>query len=340
MYDRPPRGGLRDHGAVRGAPFVIGDTLLLIVELILLFFGVAFLVHISQRWLGEERLRRWMGGRPVVAALKGIGVGFITPFCTYSAIPMLLGLRRAGVSPAGYVAFIVAAPVLDPILFGALVLIVGWTAALIYVAVAFSAAMSLALIAQRIDVSRFLKPVTAGVSGDGARVPAMAVAAGVEPEAGAEEACENPCATTEPRPWRGLRAEAGEAASAASVLLRSLGPILLLGVGIGMAIELAVPPEVVASVAGAGNTFAIPVAAGLGTPLYFNTELFVPIADSLAAVGVGVGAIVALTIAGAGANLPEFVILSKLARSRVLVVFIGYVFAVAMIGGLLAQAVG
>ena len=52
-------------------------------------------------------------------------VGFVTPFCTYSAIPMLVGFRQAGVQPAGYVAFIVAAPVLDPLLFGALVLIVG-----------------------------------------------------------------------------------------------------------------------------------------------------------------------------------------------------------------------
>lgn len=319
---------------------MITDTLVLFVELALLFFAVAFLVHISQRWLGEERLRRWMGGRPVVAALKGIGVGFITPFCTYSAIPMLLGLRRAGVSAAGYVAFIVAAPVLDPILFGALVLIVGWAAALIYVAVAFVAAMTLALIAERIDVSRFLKPVTADVPGGGSRVPAMAVAGGLDVNVPSEEVCDNDsCLPTGDRVWRGLQAEAAEAGAAAVALLRTLGPILVVGVGIGLAIELLVPPEVVASVAGQDNVFAIPVAAGLGTPLYFNTELFVPIADSLAAVGVGVGAIVALTIAGAGANIPEFVILSKLARSRVLVIFIGYVFGVAMIGGLLAQAV-
>jgi uncharacterized membrane protein YraQ (UPF0718 family) len=318
---------------------MISDTLALIVELALLFFSVAFLVHVSQRWLGEERLRRWMGGRPVVAALKGIGVGFFTPFCTYSAIPMLLGLRRAGVSPAGYVAFIVAAPVLDPILFGALVLIVGWAAALIYVAVAFSAAMTLALVAQRIDASRFLKPVTADVPSGGSRLPAMATAGGLDPNPGESACADDSCSPADDGEWRGFRSEVAEASAAAFALLRTLGPILLLGVGIGLAIELLVPPEVVASVAGQDDVFAIPVAAGLGTPLYFNTELFVPIADSLAAVGVGVGAIVALTIAGAGANIPEFVILSKLARSRVLVVFIGYVFGVAMIGGLLAQAV-
>ena len=126
--------------------------------------------------------------------------------------------------------------------------------------------------------------------------------------------------------------EAKDAARSAVALLRSLGPILLLGVVIGLAIELFVPADLVASVAGEGSRFAIPIAAGLGTPLYFNSELFVPIADSLASVGIGIGAIVALTIAGAGANIPEFVILSRLAKGRLLVVFGGYVFAVAMIG--------
>jgi uncharacterized membrane protein YraQ (UPF0718 family) len=316
---------------------VIRDTLTLIAELLALFFSVAFLVHIAQRRLGEERLRRWMGGRPVVAALKGIGVGFITPFCTYSAIPMLVGLRRAGVEPAGYVAFIVAAPVLDPVLFGALVLIVGLPAALIYVAVAFVAAMTLALVAQRADVSRFMKPVAEGARVGGARVPTMAAAGDLDTSS---DTCDEPvfCSGTGEPPWLGLGSEAREAADAAFALLRTLGPILLAGVAVGLAIQVLVPADFVASAAGGDSPLAIPVAAALGTPLYFNTGLFVPIADSLAAVGVGIGAIVALTISGAGANVPEFVILARLARPRVVTIFVGYVFAVAVAGGVLAQA--
>lgn len=311
---------------------MILDTLLLVLEMGVLFFAVAFFVHYSQAWLGEHRLRRWMGGPPVVAALKGVAVGFITPFCTYSAIPMFLGLQRAGVAPAGYVAFIVAAPVLDPVLFGALVLIVGAQAALIYLVVAFMAAMTLALVADRVGVGRFMKPIGETVSpGIGHLSPHSPVE---EPdiEVGSCAASCDPG-----RGFRGWRVEARAACTEATTLLRRLGPIVLIGVGVGLAIEFLVPPELVASVAGSDSPLAIPVAAGLGTPLYFNTGLFVPIADSLAAVGVGVGAIVALTIAGAAANLPEFVILSRLARVRVLVVFVSYVFAVAIVGGYLAE---
>jgi hypothetical protein len=48
---------------------------------------------------------------------------------------------------------------------------------------------------------------------------------------------------------------------------------------------------------------------------------------------------VALTISGAGANVPEFVILTKLADRTLIGTFFAYVFSVALVGGLTAQLV-
>jgi uncharacterized membrane protein YraQ (UPF0718 family) len=269
--------------------------------------------------------------------VKGIGLGFVTPFCTYSAIPMLIGLRAAQVPAAGYVAFIVAAPVLDPILFGALVIIVGLDVALTYVAVVFTAALVIALLAHRLDIERHLKPVGQPALVHSSRVPELIPPSPTHTDP--RDECDRSCATTGQEPWRGIRAEAVEAMWSATALLRSFGPILLLGVAIGVAIELLLPSDVVAAIAGENSPYAIPIAAGLGTPLYLSTELLIPIAQSLSVVGVGIGAIVSLTIAGAGANIPEFVILGRLAKPRLLAVFVAYVFTVAVVGGLLAQAV-
>jgi len=297
---------------------VIGGTAFLLAELAVLFFGVAFLVQLVQRRLGDERVRSWMGGTPLVSALKGIAVGFVTPFCTYSAIPMLVGLRQAGVPPAGYVAFLSAAPVLDPVLFGALLLIVGAKAAVIYTVIAFTAAMTLALTAQRVGIDRHLKPLPPELAGD----------------SGCSTSCDG-----DDRPWAGLREESRGAVRAATSLLRTVGPLLLAGVAIGLAIEALVSPDTVATITGNNAGWSIPLAAGLGTPLYFQTSLFVPIAHSLTAAGVGIGAIVALTISGAGANVPEFIILTKLADRTLIGIFFGYVFSVALVGGLTAQAI-
>ncbi|MXY77741.1 MAG: hypothetical protein F4Y40_11825 [Acidimicrobiia bacterium] len=299
-----------------GSPTIhplIRDALVLFAELFLLFVGVSFGLNLLRRRVGDERLRTLMGASPVGAALRGIGVGFITPFCTYSAIPVLVSLRRAGVSPAGYTAFIVAAPVLDPILFGALAIIVGMPAAIIYLAVVFAASIGLALLAERVDLDRFMKPLTrADVDGG----PEQGIGTG---------------------PWRGLSKEWRPAMLSARALLRTMLPLLALGVLIGLAITAFLPAETVARVPVLSGDAAIPAAAAVGTFFYINTELFVPIADGLRAAGIGIGAVVALTIAGAGANVPEFVMLARLTSRKVLAVFGGYVFVVAMAAGILVE---
>ncbi|MDE0288679.1 MAG: permease [bacterium] len=293
---------------------MIRDALWLFAELLVLFVGVSFGLALLRRRLGDERLRSLMGATPITAALRGIAIGFITPFCTYSAVPVLVSLRQAGVTPAGYVAFIVAAPVLDPILFGALAIIVGLPAALIYLGVAFAAALLLALLAEKVDLDRFMKPLATGAGG---------------PLSGT--------GSLEQTPWQGLRLEWRPAMRASRALLRTMLPLLVLGIAIGMAITAFLPPETVARVPGLTSQAAIPAAAVAGILFYINTELFVPIADALGSAGIGVGAIVALTIAGAGANVPEFVILARLTTRRVLAAFGGYVLAVAIAGGLLVQ---
>jgi len=208
------------------------------------------------------------------------------------------------------VAFVVAAPVLDPILFGALLIIVGWKAALLYLGVTFAAALGLALVAEKVGLERFMKPLPTLAGGS---------------------------QTAETEAWQGWGSEWRPALQASGRLLRTMVPLLVVGVGIGLAITALLPAETAARVPILAGDAAIPAAAAVGTLFYVNTEIFIPIADALRSAGIGIGAIVALTISGAGFNIPEFVILGRLAGKGVLAAFGAYVFAVAAVGGLLAQ---
>ena len=196
-------------------------------------------------------------------------------------------------------------------------------------AITFVAAVTLALVAQRVGLERHLKPV-----GE----PVLVGGGGGAPLEDDTVACESSCGG-EHAPWQGWRVESRAALRGSGSLLKSFGPLMAVGVAIGLAIEAFVSPEIAADLTTGAPWFSIPVASALGTPLYFSTELFVPIANSLENAGVGVGAIVSLTIAGAGANLPEFVVLSKMAKAGAVSVFFAYVFAVAIIGGSLAHVI-
>ena len=170
-----------------------------------------------------------------------------------------------------------------------------------YLVVAFVASLTLALIAQRVGIERYLKPSHSGGRDRGRRLR------GPEPDAAR----------------RGLRRR--RRSSMARVRRRSprrptgsppacsgrSDHCSWSGVAIGLAIDRLVSADRLQ--ASPATTARSPFRSPPGSAhrCYFSTELFVPIADSLHAAGVGVGAIVALTIAGAGANVPEFVILSK-----------------------------
>ena len=308
----------------------LSGAAVLVAEMVALLLAVTFGVALLQRRLGDETIRRWMGGPPRRAALKGIAVGFVTPFCTYSAIPVLVGMRQAGVRPAGYAAFIFAAPVVDPVLVGALAIIIGPAGAAVYVTTAFAAAFTLALIVDTVDIAPHLKPVPALVG-----QPAPPIRPTVPQIPSPPASCSSP----EEAQWAGWQTELPAAWHRALALLKSMAWLIAVGVGLGLAIGLLVPTDALASIAGADNPLAVPAAAAAGVPLYFGTELFIPIGDALHAKGVGTGSIVALVIAGAGANIPEFALLTKIARGRVVAAFFAYVFVVATVAGLLTDLI-
>ena len=109
----------------------------LLAELVMLFLLVATAVAIAARRLGVHRLRSLLGGGRVIAAVKGIGLGFVTPFCTYSAIPVVIAMLDAGVRTSAWVGFLLAAPVFDPLIFVAIAVIFGPPAAVIYAVATF-----------------------------------------------------------------------------------------------------------------------------------------------------------------------------------------------------------
>ena len=309
----------------------LSGAAVLVAEMVALLLGVTFGVTLLQRRLGDATIRRWMGGPPRRSALKGIALGFVTPFCTYSAIPVLIGMRQAGVRPAGYTAFIFAAPVVDPVLVGVLAIIVGPAGAAVYVVTAFAAAFLLALIVDAADITPHLKPAPALADAPARVRPALTAPQSSPPTSS--------CSSSDPEPWVGWQGEAAAAWRRATALLRSMAWLIAVGVGIGLAISLLVPADAVAGIAGSENPLAVPAAAAAGIPLYFGTELFLPIGEALHSSGAGAGAIVALVIAGAGANIPEFALLTKIARGRLVAAFFGYVFAVAVAAGLVTDLI-
>lgn len=279
-------------------------------ELILLFVGITFLVGLLQAYIPEERIRSVLAGRRQgVGNVIGATFGALTPFCSCSTIPILLGLLEVGIPFGVCMSFLLASPLLNPIIISLLVALIGVVPTAVYAAVTFTAAVGIGWLLGRLGYGRYVKDVM------------------VE---GRPEPCDCAVAVS-----HGTRIRS--AFSFAVSLFRQVLPYLLLGAGIGAFIYGFIPEGLIVSLAGPNNPLAIPVAAVIGVPMYIRAETIIPISAVLLEKGMGIGAVMALIIGGAGASIPEVTLLAAIFERRLVAAFVVTILTVAVLAGVVFQ---
>ena len=112
---------------------------------------------------------------------------------------------------------------------------------------------------------------------------------------------------------------------------------LLLGAAIGAFIYGFFPQDIVVKLAGPGNPWSIPIAALIGVPMYIRAETIIPIAAALVGKGMGLGTVLALIIGGAGASIPELIILGSMFKRKLIIAFALNVLVIAVLAGYLVD---
>jgi hypothetical protein len=295
--------------------FTAGQFFLVIAaELILLFIGISFLVGLIREYVPEERIRATLKGRNYgMGNVLGAGFGALTPFCSCSTIPILVGLLDVGIPFGIAYSFLIASPLLNPVIVFLLLALFGIVPTLIYVAITFSIAVISGILIERAGYARYVKAVTLEKT----------AACGCH---GEEQSASS---THKARFTRSL----GFALS----LFRQVVPYLILGAAIGAFIYGFVPEDLIVSVAGPQNPLAIPLAAFIGIPMYIRAETIIPISAVLLGKGMGIGAVMALIIGGAGASIPEVTLLASIFEKRLVAAFVVTVIGVAILAGLIFQ---
>lgn len=79
-----------------------------------------------EEFLDRDQMSRWISGRPVAAAVTGAFMGMIFPVCECGVVPLTRRLFHKGLPlPAG-ISFLLAAPVLNPIVILSTAAAFGW----------------------------------------------------------------------------------------------------------------------------------------------------------------------------------------------------------------------
>ena len=280
--------------------------LFITAELTVLFIGISAIVAMVLMYVPQEKLKSWLSKRGLFGNTLGAVFGALTPFCACSTIPVTLGLLNAGAPFGPVMSFVIASPLLNPIILSMVAALMGLKACLLYFGVTFFGSVFFGFVLEKTGGAKFVKNIKAKQScccGKENKIPSSF--------------------------WEKVKA----AFKSAWQDFRAVFIYLLIGVGIGAGIYGYMPQDFVAKIAGPQNPFAIPVAATIGIPLYIRAETAIPIGLALAQKGMSMGAVIALIIGGAGMAIPEMVMLASIFKKPLVASIVAVIWATAVIGG-------
>ncbi|MEI7620198.1 MAG: permease [Candidatus Falkowbacteria bacterium] len=284
--------------------FFIFDT----IKIMLLLLVIIFVVSFVRSYLPPEKIRKILSHKNkytgnILAALLGI----ITPFCSCSAIPLFLGFIQAGVPLGITFSFLVASPMINEVALVLLIGLFGWKIALIYV------------------ISGLLISILSGII-----IGKMKMESLVEPFVFENKINANFKLLKMTRRDRVIYAK-----NYSLEILKKVWLYVIIGIGIGAWIHGYVPADFLAQYAGADKWSAVPLAVLIGIPLYSNAAGIIPLISVLTEKGVAMGTTLAFMMSVTALSLPEFMILKKVMKLRLIIIFASVVGLGIMITGYL-----
>ncbi len=268
------------------------------IKIFILMAVIIFAVSIIRSYLPPEKIRSILSHKNkyagnVIASLLGI----ITPFCSCSAIPLFLGFIQAGVPLGTTFSFLVASPMINEVALVLLLGMFGWKIALIYIVSGLIIAIFSGIIIGKMKVESLVEPFV----------------------------YENTINGNVDLPTTTRNERIAYAKNYTLDILKKVWIYILIGIGIGAWIHGYVPADFLAQYAGSDKWYAVPLAVLIGIPLYSNAAGIIPLVSVLTEKGVSMGTTLAFMMSVTALSLPEFMILKRVMKIKLIFIFAGIV---------------
>jgi hypothetical protein len=273
--------------------FFIYDVIKIFILLSALIFSISYI----QSFFPPERTRKILGGfTGIKANIFGALLGTITPFCSCSSIPLFIGFTSAGLPIGVTFSFLISSPLVDLASVLLLASIFNWKIAIAYVVVGLILAVVSGTIISKAKMEKYVESFVYGN-----------VLLDIVPDK----------LTTKDR--------LQFAKEQVKDIVRKVWLYILIGVAIGAAIHNWIPESVISAVLGQDKWYSVLLATLVGIPMYADIFGTLPIAEALVSKGVGIGTALSFMMAVTALSLPSLVMLKKVVKTKLLIVFVGIV---------------
>jgi hypothetical protein len=274
--------------------FFLYDTIKIFILLSVLIFIISYI----QSYFPPERTKKILGGfKGITANIIGALIGTVTPFCSCSSIPLFIGFTNAGLPLGVTFSFLISSPLVDLASVILLASIFNWTIAIAYVIVGLVIAVIGGTIIGKLNMEKYVEPFVLK------KVNIQDV--------------ENGKLSKKDR----LKYSKEQVLE----IIKKVWLYILIGVSIGALIHNWIPENVITNVIGENNIFSVVIATLVGIPIYADIFGTLPIAEALVGKGVQLGTVLSFMMAVTALSLPSIIMLKRVVKIKLLVIFISIV---------------
>lgn len=289
--------------------FFLFDTIKIFILLSILIFTVSYI----QSYFPPERTRKIIGRyKGISANILGALLGTITPFCSCSSIPLFIGFTSAGLPLGVTFSFLISSPLVDLASIILLASIFNWKIAFAYVVVGVILAVVSGTIISRLNMEDQV----------------------------AEFIFRNNSLTDLEIEKLNVKDRIRISVESVKEIFYKVWVYVLIGVGIGAMIHNIIPESFITALLGSDKWYSVPLATLVGVPMYADIFGTLPIAEALVSKGVGIGTALSFMMAVTALSLPSIVMLKKVVKNKLLIVFVMIVVIGIVIIGVLFNSFG
>ncbi|MDD2371499.1 MAG: permease [Firmicutes bacterium] len=269
-----------------------------VVKIFILLSFLIFTISVVQSFFPPERTKRILGHyKGITGRILAALLGTITPFCSCSSIPLFIGFTNAGLPVGVTFSFLISSPLVDLASVLLLASIFNWRIAIAYVLVGLVLAVIGGSIIDRAKMDRYVEGF---VYNKGPKVDLPEVETS----------------------WKDRFVFGREQVVD---IVKRVWLYILIGVGIGAVIHNWIPQDWIMAVLGQDKWYSVLVAGVVGIPMYADIFGTLPIAEALVLKGVGIGTVLAFMMGVTALSLPSLVLLKKVVKTPLLIMFFGIV---------------
>ena len=282
-------------------------------KVLLLLTGVVFVMGMINSYFTPERTRAILAGKSEgVGNVMAASLGIVTPFCSCSAVPLFIGFVQAGVPLGITFSFLISAPMVNEVALTLLFSMFGWKVAGLYLILGLSVAIVSGWVIGKLKLENYLE--------DWVRNMPKTVASIGNDQLTLSD-----------------RIESGKAS--VKEIVSKVWPYIIAGIAVGAGIHGYVPEDFMASFMGKEAWWSVPVAVLIGVPMYTNAAGIIPIVEALLAKGAALGTVLAFMMSVIALSLPEMIILRKVLKLRLIIIFASIVATGILLVGYIFNAV-